>query len=198
MHSANNFPLITSREHQHGIQKESCTAQCTCRWPVCLFSSMSTPSELPSDNKEEKITRTQVIRSHQCTRPRMCEGGSLRSRCLQSGWRQTFSVSEVVSTESSVRLSADEEDNSESSSFSHVSGGGAVLQMVLQMLSCKCCLHQRHASWNKLMVIHHLLYVMVWSSKVGSTTLICKSPKDRVGLVRNGLNNPRSLITHPI
>ena len=29
----------------------------------------------------------------------------------------------VVLTESSVRLSADEEDNSESSSFSHVSGG---------------------------------------------------------------------------
>ena len=89
-----------------------------------LFSSMSTPSELPSANKKEQITRNQVIRSHQCTRPRICEGGSLRSTML-SEWLKAnlLRLRPAVSTESSVRLSADEEDNSESSSFSHFPGG---------------------------------------------------------------------------
>ena len=114
-----------------------------------LFSSMSTPSELPSANKKEKITRNQVIRSHQCTRPRICEGGSLRSTML-SEWLKAnlLRLRPAVSTESSVRLSADQEDNSESSSFSHLSGGASKGQLFGNGLANAVSQgrHQRHAS----------------------------------------------------
>ena len=118
-----------------------------------LFSSMSTPSELPSDKKSSMHMTSNVSKR-------------VTQESMPSGWLKAnlLRLRPAVSTESSVRLSADEEDNSESSSFSHLSGGAGKGQFfgngLANAVNNKVGTSATKAETN-LWFVNHLLYVMV-------------------------------------